>query len=529
MTSERRAVFCGRRCDRITTRRSVLGGMVGGGVLVSMPAFLAGCGVQQAIEPAAVPPANPFLASFGVDEAMLSRVFAALAPKGADTADIYFQHRRQNVLEMQDGVITESDSSILQGVGLRVVTGERTGFAFTEELTAAAMERAARVAVDAAAGKSRVPPQAFTTAPAGGLYVVEVPWPDVANQRKQALLESIDRQARAADPAVDSVSVSWLDADERILIATLDGRLVGDERPMTRVSVRVSANRNGRREWGFANVAARAGIAWYDEARIDALAREAVDRALVRFEATDAPTGDMPVILSAGTSGILLHEAIGHAFEADFALSGASRYAGRMGQPVAGPGVTLVDQATLAAERGALNYDDEGTKTGRTVLVDSGVLRSWLHDTTTARRAGVAPTGSARRESYRFAPLPRMSCTFIESGPFDREEIIASVDRGVLAETYTTGRVTLGEEGAFNFSVDTGWLVENGRITAPLSDFTIAGTGADTLAAMTMVANDGRMDRGGWTCGKKGQQVPVSHGMPTVLVSSLAVSGDPES
>ena len=491
-----------------------------------MPGFLAGCGVQQATRTAVPPPTNPFLAWYGIDEAMLSRVFAVLTANGADAADVYFQHRRENAIEMADGVVTRNDSRMLQGVGLRAVAGDRSGYAHTEEFSLPAMERAARDAARGMSGNAGGEPRNFAAAPPGGLYTVAVPWSQVEATEKQALLERLDDRVRAADPAVETVVISWSDVDERIVVATPDGRLVGDERPMTRISIRVSASRDGRREWGFASVAGRAGMSWYTEARIAALAREAVERALMRFEATQAPSGDLPVILSAGTSGILLHEAIGHAFEADFATSGTSRYADRLGQLVADRGVTLVDQATLPSERGALNYDDEGTACGRTVLVENGVLRSWLHDRSSALRMGVVPTGSARRESYRFAPLPRMTCTFIENGPYARDEIIASVNRGVIAETYTTGRVTPGEEGSFSFAVDTGWLVENGRITAPLRDFRINGSGAETLAAMTMVANDGRMDSGGWTCGKKGQQVPVSHGMPTVLVSSLTVAGE---
>lgn len=504
------------------TRRQVLGGVASGSALVTMPAFLAGCGVQPAIEPTVTPPADPFLVWFGIDEAVLSRVFAVLASGGADAADLYFQHRRETILEMQQGMVTRADSQILQGVGLRVVAGERTGYAFTEDLSLPAMENAARIAAGAITGHLRAPPLDFVPSPPGSLYVVERPWSEVAAEQKIALLGRLDRQARAADPAVESVVISWSDIDERVTVATLDGRLVGDERPMTRLAVRVSAKRDGRAESGFANVAARADITWYSDERIDRLAREAVDRALLRFDAVRAPVGDMPVVLAAGSSGILLHEAIGHAFEADFSEEGASRYSGRMGQKIADDSVTLVDQGTLPRERGALNYDDEGTACGRTLLVDKGVLNSWLHDSLTAQRAGVAPTGSGRRESYRFAPMPRMTCTFIEDGTHTRDEIIAAVDRGVIAETYTAGQVRAGA-GGFTFAVDTGWLVEGGRITAPLRDFNLAGLGADALSGITMVANDGRMDSGGWTCGKKGQQVPVSHGMPTVLISSLKV------
>lgn len=469
------------------------------------------------------PPSNPFREWFGIDQAMLSRVFGVLTANGADIADVYFQHRRTTVLEMQEGVIKRADTDVLQGVGLRVVNGDRTGYGFTEELTLPAMMAAARVAAEAVSGNARVPPSGFLAAPTGKLYVVEVPWSDVAAERKVAILERLDGRVRAADPAVESVRISWLDVDERVLVATLDGRLVGDERPMTRLAIRATASRDGRQASGFANIAARDDVTWYTDARIDRLARDAVDRALIRFDAVPAPTGEMPVVLAAGTSGILLHEAIGHAFEADFADDGVSGYADRIGDRVADPGITLVDQGNLPGERGALNYDDEGTPSGRTVLVENGVLRSFVHDLMTARHSGVAPTGTGRRESYRFAPLPRMTCTFIENGPHNREEIVASIDRGIIAETFTTGQTEIGE-GGFSFAVDTGWMVENGRISAPVRDCRLSGTGTDVLLGMSMAADDGRMDSGGWTCGKKGQQVPVSHGMPTVLVSSLTVT-----
>jgi TldD protein len=243
---------------------------------------------------------------------------------------------------------------------------------------------------------------------------------------------------------------------------------------------------------------------------------------MVLFDARRPPEGEMPVILSAGTSGVLLHEAIGHAFEADYNRSGLSAYASKMGQRVADSSVTVIDDATMPNERGALNVDDEGGTTSRTVLVDKGVLNSYLHDKVSANHYGVGTTGSGRRESFRFAPMPRMSCTFIENGPHTNEEIIASVDRGVICETYLDGQVQLGE-GDYTFNVRNGWLVEKGKVTAPLKNFTISGNGPELLRGISMVANDSKLDAGGWTCGKKGQNVPVSHGMPTVLASGVTL------
>lgn len=315
-------------------------------------------------------------------------------------------------------------------------------------------------------------------------------------------------------------------ADERVVIATLDGRIVADQRPMTRLSVQVTARRGGSSEIGFASISAREDIDWYSHERLEALARTAVDRAMLRFDARRAPAGDMPVILAAGSGGILLHEAIGHSFEADFILQQKSPYSGRLGTQVASSFVSVVDQATIPHERGALNYDDEGNVCGRTAMVTDGVLQSYLHDATTAQRAGAAITGSARRQSYRFAPMPRMSCTYMENGPHSRDEVIAAVDFGVIAESITTGNVELGA-GDFMFNVRHGWLVEKGRITMPLKDLQVSGNGPQVLERVAMVADDLTFDAAGWTCGKNGQSIPVSQGTPTALISALAVTPRP--
>jgi TldD protein len=294
---------------------------------------------------------------------------------------------------------------------------------------------------------------------------------------------------------------------------------------MTRLSAQLAATRNGETQSGFSNIAAREEFSWYTNERVDRMVQEAVDRTLILFDAVRPPAGEMPVILAAGTSGILLHEAIGHAMEADFNRKGTSIYSDMIGKKVAEPFVTMVDQGTLPKERGALNYDDEGNACGRAVLVEKGVLRSYLHDTISARQYGVATTGSGRRESYRHTPLPRMTCTFMDDGPHTREEIIAAVPRGIIAETYTNGQVQLGA-GDYTFYVKNGWLVEGGKVTAPRRDATITGNGPETLSQIAMAANDKTLDTGGWTCGKFGQLVPVSQGMPTVLVSHLTVRAD---
>ena len=505
-------------------RRDFLSHAAAGGAILTMPAFLSGCSVQQAVAVAEPVPDNPFMDWFGVDPAWVARVMSELTSNGADAADIYFQHKRGNSLALENGVVAIADSMIEQGVGLRVVIGDQTGYAFTENLTPDAMLEAARTAAAIASASRAAAPQAFTPKDMGGLYTTRVPWTDVGIDRKMPVLEYVENTAMASDPSIEKVSVHWRDEDERIMIATLDGNLITDHRPMTRVTLLVTARKGEEVQSGFSNIAAREEIGWYTEERLDAMIQEAVDRTLILFDARRPPEGEIPVILASGASGVLLHEAIGHGMEADFAREGKSIYADMIGKKVAAPTVTVVDQATIPRERGALNFDDEGNATGRTVLVENGILKSFLHDGISAKQYGQRPTGSGRRQSYRFAPMPRMSCTFMESGPHSKDEIIEAVDFGVICETYTNGEVDLGA-GNFTFSVKNGWLVERGRVTAPVKDLKIAGNGPEVLERVTMVAGDARMDSGGWSCGKKGQTVPVSQGIPTVLVSGMKVTG----
>ena len=506
-------------------RREFLGSMAAGSAVLTMPAFLQGCGVQAAAAVGRATPDNPFMTWFGVDQATAARVMSELTARGADEADLYFQHSRTNTLALEDGIVSNASSGIQQGVGLRTVIGDQTGYAFTEDLSVPSMLAAARTASAIASRSATAAPPCFDPLGTGGLYTTAVPWSDVGIDRKLPILKFVEEKTKAMDPSIEKVAVYWGDGDERVMIATLGGKLVTDHRPMTRLSVVVTAKRNGETQTGFSNIAAREEFGWYTEERIMAMIREAVDRTLIQFEARRPPAGEMPVILASGPSGILLHEAIGHGMEADFNRKGTSIYSDMIGKKVAEPFVTIVDQATIPRERGALNYDDEGNKAGRTVLVKDGILRSYLHDRISAKQYGLTPTGSGRRQSYKFAPMPRMSCTFMEDGPHTKDEIVAAVDHGIVCETYTNGQVQIGA-GDYTFYVKNGWLVENGRITAPIKDVNIIGNGPESLERITMVANDARLDTGGWTCGKNGQTVPVSQGIPTVLVSKMTVGGE---
>ena len=504
-------------------RREFLSRAAAGGAILTMPAFLQGCGTQLASIISEPAPENPFLTWFNVDEPTVTQLMSTLTSNGADIADAYFQHARSSKLSFADGVLENAGSDIQQGVGLRVVNGDHTGFAFTEDLSSEAMLATAGSAAATANGTPDTTTAAPRFLPPGDLYAIAVPWSDVSVDRKTAILESIDEKVRAADQAIEKVTIHWDDVDERVMIVTLDGSFATDSRPMTRLTLVVTATRDGETQTGFSSIAARAGIDWYNEERISALVDEAVSRTLVQFDARRAPSGELPVILAAGASGVVLHEAVGHAFEADFVQDGTSPYGGKIGASVASAEVSVIDDARLPGERGALNVDDEGSRTGRTTLVEDGVLGSYLHDRASARDFGVDPTGSGRRESFRHAPLPRMTCTTMQDGPHTRDEIIAAVELGVVCETYVDGQVDLGG-GDFTFQVKNGWLVEKGRVTAPIKDLNISGNGPDLLASITMVGNDSRLDAGGWSCGKKGQVVPVSEGMPTVLVSELLVS-----
>ncbi len=506
-------------------RREFLGSMAAGSAVLTMPAFLQGCAVPGAAALDTATPENPFMAWFGVDQATAARVMAELTARGADAADLYFQHSRTNSLALEDGIVSNANSGIEQGVGLRVVIGDQTGYAFTEDLTLPSMLAAARTASAIASRSATAAPQSFNALGSGNLYTTTVPWADVGVDQKLPILKFVEEKTRAMDPSIDKVAVYWGDGDERVMIATLDGRLVTDHRPMTRLTVVVTAKKNGETQTGYSNIAAREEFGWYTEERILTMIKEAVDRTMIQFDARRPPAGEMPVILASGPSGILLHEAIGHGMEADFNRKGTSIYSDMIGKKVAEPFVTVVDQASIPRERGALNYDDEGNKAGRTVMVENGILKSYLHDEISAKQYGLGPTGSGRRESYRFAPMPRMTCTFMEDGPHTKDEIVAAVDHGIICETYQNGQVQIGA-GDYTFYVKNGWLVEKGRITAPIKDVNIIGNGPESLKRITMVANDARLDTGGWTCGKNGQRVPVSQGIPTVLVSKMTVGGE---
>lgn len=499
---------------------------------VSAGSFLAACGGAALEKPsasAATASANTarvnYFARFGVTEGMIRDAIAEAMSKGGDYADLFFQHRVSNNMGLEDGAVNKAFTRVELGVGVRVVKGDQTGYGFTEELTPEALMRAAQTAAAIADGPAKSAPQSFRID--GQLpqrYPLSVRWEDIKPEQKLPILNGANAAAFKADSRVKKISIFLFDEAGAILIADSNGRMVEDFQPMTGLYLNCVAEHNGRRESNGYNVAARSGFEFYTEERVARVIREAVARTVVLFEAVQAPVGEMPVVLAAGSSGILLHEAIGHGMEADFNRKGTSIYADKIGKPVAKPFVNIVDDATQQSARGSINVDDEGNPAALTTLVDKGTLTTYLHDSISSGHYKVKATGNGRRQSYQFAPMPRMRATYMLAGPHKKDEIIASVKNGIYCNNFSNGQVEIGA-GDFTFYVKNGFLIENGKLTKPIKDVNIIGNGPKVLEKIDMVADDLEIDEGGWTCGKDGQMVPVSQGIPTVRVASITVGG----
>lgn len=512
--------------DSRISRRQFLGYGAASLAAVAMGDALMGCAHAPAEATKGAVSSMGYFERFGVDEALIQRGLAAAMSRGADFADLFFQHRVVNHLDLEDGEVNSAYASISLGVGVRAVKGDQTGYAYTEDFSPESIERAAltAAAIANARATSASSVQLRVEPLQASRYAVQTPWEDVAIAQKLPLLTRLNAQALAADPRIQKVGVTMADESTVILVARSDGRVVEDVQPMTSLSISCIAEQNGRRESNYESLAGRSGIELYTPEALDRVTKSAVEKTLILFEAVQPPAGEMPVVLAAGSSGILLHEAIGHGMEADFNRKGISIYADKIGKPIAEPIVNIIDDGTLPGARGSLNVDDEGNPAQRTVLVEKGVLKTFLHDEISARHYGVAPTGNGRRQSYAFEPIPRMRATYMESGPHKREEIIASVKKGILCETFTNGQVQIGA-GDFTFYVKNGYLIEDGKLTRPIKDVNLIGNGPRVLADIDMVADDLIVDDGTGTCGKNDQRVPVSLGMPTVRVASMTVGG----
>ncbi len=465
------------------------------------------------------------LAPSELDENRLNVVLDGLMSRGIDYADLYFQSSREESWSLEDGIVKEGSHSIEQGVGVRAISGEKTGFAYTDELLLPALEEAAHAARAITRGGGRNAVKAWSRAPSRRLYLPTDPLDTVGDEEKVALLARIDEQTRRIDPRVKQVMASLAAVHEIVLVAASDGTLAADVRPLVRLNVSVIVEHNGRREQGYSGGGGRFGL---DELlRGDtpfAHAREAVRQALVNLDAVAAPAGSMPGGLGAGGPGLLRHEAIGHGLEGDFNRKGTSAFSNRIGEKVAADGITVVDDGTLERRRGSLNVDDEGTPTRCTVLIENGILRGYLQDKLNARLMKQAPTGNGRRQSFAHMTLPRMTNTYMRPGGHAPEEIIASVDRGLYAVNFGGGQVDI-TSGKFVFSASEAYLIEGGKIGPAVKGATLIGNGPDVLTRVSMVGNDMHLDGGVGTCGKDGQSVPVGVGQPTLRIDALTVGG----
>jgi TldD protein len=464
---------------------------------------------------------------FGLTEASLTGALNAIAAHRVDDADLYFQYTRNEGWSLEEGIVKSGSFSIDQGVGVRAVAGEKTAFAYSDDISEAALLDAARtVRAIAAAGQSRRvkidTPQ--KVAPSRVLYGPLDPIASLDSAQKVALLEKVEKLARAKDPRVVQVMAGLAGEYDVVMVARADGTLAADVRPLVRVSVTVIAEHNGRREVGSAGGGGRFGFGYFHDDILEGYVDRAVNAALTNLESRPAPAGEMTVVLGAGWPGILLHEAVGHGLEGDFNRKGSSAFSGRVGQRVAAKGVTVLDDGTIADRRGSLNVDDEGNASQRNVLIEDGILKGYIQDSMNARLMKVKPTGNGRRESYANVPMPRMTNTYMLAGDRTREEIIASIDRGLFASNFGGGQVDI-TSGKFVFSASEAYWVEKGKIQYPVKGATIIGNGPDALTRVSMIGNDLELDSGVGTCGKDGQSVPVGVGQPTLRIDGLTVGG----
>jgi TldD protein len=460
-----------------------------------------------------------------LDENRVASVLGDVMGHAVDYTDIYFQLTREESWALEDGIVKDGAHSIEQGVGVRALAGEKTGFAYSDEVMLPALLEAAHAARAISRSGAGGSVQAWHATGGRGLYPAVDPVESLADDDKVKLLEQIDREARSLDSRITQVMASLSASHDIVLVMASDGTLAGDVRPLVRLNVSVIIEQDGRREQGYAGGGGRfAYTEFLASERWRALVKEAVRTAQVNLDAVPAPAGTMTVVLGAGWPGVLLHEAVGHGLEGDFNRKGTSAFSGRIGQQVAARGVTIVDDGTLVARRGSLNVDDEGTPTQCTTLIEDGCLRGYLQDKLNARLMGVKPTGNGRRESFAALTLPRMTNTYMLPGQHAPEEIIASVDKGLYCRNFGGGQVDI-TSGKFVFSASEAYLIENGRITRPVKGATLIGNGPEVMTRVSMIGNDLKLDDGVGTCGKEGQEVPVGVGQPTLRVDALTVGG----
>lgn len=466
------------------------------------------------------------MAHFGVTEADLKKVLAAALEKGGDYADLYFEHTFNNSVSLMDGKVNNCSSNIDFGMGVRVLAGDQTGYAYVEGVTLEEMLRAAHTAARIATSGNAGKVAALSEKKIGkNRYSVVSPLEAVEVKEKIPYLEKLNEKIFSLDQRVRKVQAVLTDSTSHVLFCNSLGISYYDYRPMINFIAVCIMEENGRMENNMASRSYRKGFEFMTDDVVDLLAREAVDKTAVLFKAIKPKGGEMPVVMGAGGSGILLHEAIGHAFEADFNRKRTSIFCDLLGKKVCDEHINVVDDGTIPFNRGSVNFDDEGVEGQKTYLVKEGILTSYIHDRISARHYGVEPTGNGRRDTFRNVPIPRMRSTYMEAGNMKEEDIIASVKNGVYVDNFTNGQVQIGA-GDFTFFVKSGYLIENGKLTQPIKDINIIGNGPKALADITMVANNDKIDNSTWTCGKDGQSCPVTCGMPSALVSKLTVGGE---
>ena len=466
------------------------------------------------------------LAPFGLTDAALNRALGEITSYGVDDADLYFQYTRSEGWSLEEGIVKTGSFSIDQGVGVRAVSGEKTAFAYSDDISEASLLDAARTvrSISGAGKAGRVKTPSRKIASSRSLYADLDPIASLGSTAKVKLLEKVEKLAKAKDPRIVQVMAGLASEYDVVMVARADGTLAADVRPMVRLSVTVIAEQKGRREVGSSGGGGRFGFNYFDDAQIGQYVDDAVSAALTNLDARPAPAGEMTVVLGSGWPGILLHEAIGHGLEGDFNRKGSSAFSGRIGERVAAKGVTVLDDGTIADRRGSLNVDDEGNASQRNVLIEDGILKGYIQDSLNARLSGVKPTGNGRRESYAHTPMPRMTNTYMLAGDKAPEEIVASIKKGLYATNFGGGQVDI-TSGKFVFSASEAFWVENGKILYPVKGATIVGNGPDSLTRVTMMGNDMRLDSGVGTCGKEGQSVPVGVGQPTLRIDGLTVGG----
>jgi TldD protein len=466
------------------------------------------------------------LAPYGLDESTLLKALKLITEHRVDDADLYFQYTRSEGWSLEEGIVKSGSFGIDQGVGVRAISGEKTAFAYSDDISEAALLDAARtVRTIASAGQSRrVKVGEHRVAASRSLYPSFDPIMSLDSAAKVAMLEDVERRARAKDPRVVQVMAGLGCEYDVVLVARADGTLAADVRPLIRLSLTVIAEQNGRREVGSSGGGGRYDLSYFTPAITDQYVDQAVHAALVNLESRPAPAGEMTVVLGNGWPGILLHEAVGHGLEGDFNRKGSSVFSGRVGQRVAAKGVTVLDDGTIPDRRGSLNIDDEGHATQRTVLIEDGILKGYMQDATNARLMKTGQTGNGRRESYAHLPMPRMTNTYMLAGDKDPQEIVASIERGLYAVNFGGGQVDI-TSGKFVFSASEAYWVENGKIQYPVKGATLIGNGPEAMTRVSMIGNDLKLDSGVGTCGKEGQSVPVGVGQPTLRIDGLTVGG----